>query len=351
MLVESAKPDFMKLQALKDVYKRIQDFKRALDVLAVAMRARPNDMNLSQELKDLGARATLKAGNYEEGDFRKSMRDVAGQKKLMDQDKDIRSLDALTVAINDAEAAYAADPADNSRLTKLVDALRKTEQMEYENRAIELLDAKFKETKQYKYRQQIGQITIAQLARMERTLREEAGRNPGDAEAQKAYRGFLRDRAEQELRIFRETVENYPTDSSARFEMGRRMFLLGQFNDAIPVFQQAQSDPKFKSLARTLLGRAFLEAGYVDEAADTLQGSIADHPTKGDEKSIDMHYWYARALEDKGDFQAALKMYSQVAQWNFNYRDVQARIKRLRSSPPPPTAPVPQGQASAPGAR
>jgi hypothetical protein len=44
-----------------------------------------------------------------------------------------------------------------------------------------------------------------------------------------------------------------------------------------------------------------------------------------------MHYWYARGLEQKGDIQSALRNYSQVAQWDFNYRDVQTRIKQLRS--------------------
>jgi hypothetical protein len=28
---------------------------------------------------------------------------------------------------------------------------------------------------------------------------------------------------------------------------------------------------------------------------------------------------------------AAIKAYSQVAQWDFNYRDVQGRIRRLRA--------------------
>ena len=42
-----------------------------------------------------------------------------------------------------------------------------------------------------------------------------------------------------------------------------------------------------------------------------------------------------RALEAKGDYATAIKQYSQVAQWNFNYRDVQARIKALRAAAKP----------------
>ena len=79
-----------------------------------------------------------------------------------------------------------------------------------------------------------------------------------------------------------------------------------------------------------LLGRSFLNAGYAEEAVDTLRDVIESYAIKGDERSIDMHYWYGRALEGKGDIPTALKAYSQVAQWKFNYRDVQARIKALR---------------------
>ena len=63
---------------------------------------------------------------------------------------------------------------------------------------------------------------------------------------------------------------------------------------------------------------------------DTLRGAIEEYALKGDQKSKEMHYWFGRALERKNDNPAAIKCFSQVAQWDFNYRDVQARIKKLR---------------------
>ena len=72
----------------------------------------------------------------------------------------------------------------------------------------------------------------------------------------------------------------------------------------------------------------------MDEAVDTLKGVIDEYPNRGDATSILMYYYYARALEQKKETATALKAYSQVAQWNFNYLDVQARIKNLRSTAP-----------------
>jgi hypothetical protein len=69
----------------------------------------------------------------------------------------------------------------------------------------------------------------------------------------------------------------------------------------------------------------------VDEAADTLKACMDEYQVRGDDKAKDIAYWYARSLEVKGELQTALRSYSQVAQWDFNYRDVQNRIKKLRS--------------------
>ena len=97
------------------------------------------------------------------------------------------------------------------------------------------------------------------------------------------------------------------------------------------MFQQARQDPKVKVDASIALGRSFLEAGYLEEAIETLQAVIDEYQLKGDDRSKEMYYWQARALEQKGNVDLAIKRYSQVAQWEFTYKDVQTRIKQLRA--------------------
>lgn len=333
------KPDISKYTTLKDVFVAIGDYNRAMDALAVVVRANPADMDLSQEMKDLGTKATIKKGRYEEGDFRSSMRDVDAQKKLLVQDQDIRTLDAMAKPIADAEADFAAEPGDAGKFARLVELLKKTETEEYENRAIGLLDQRFLESKAYKFKQQAGLIRIAQMGRRERALREDLHQKSGDAQALKNLQDFLRYRYEQELAYFRETSANYPTDSASKFETGKRLFLLGQFEESIGVFQDVRNDPKYRADASTLLGRAFLSAQFYDEAVDTLQAAVDAYPIKGDEKAIELYYWLARGFEEQGNIPGAIKTYSQVAQWRFTFRDVQARIKRLRGiNKPPPAA-------------
>jgi tetratricopeptide (TPR) repeat protein len=327
------KNETSKYLALRDTYIALHQWRKATEATQYALATRPNDMDLQREVKDLSARQTMSEGNYESaGDFRGSIRDREGQERLQRLDSDIRTEDQMSTILREAEAEFAADPEEPGKLIKLVDVYSKTDNPEYENKAIDLLNQFYERTKQFRFRLRIGEIRMRQLGRLERSLRERVLKNPSDKAMIKEYKDFLKEKNEQEYAEYTLASENYPTQLDFKYQMARRLFDLERYGEAIPVFQQARQDPKFRVDASVMLGRAFLEAAFVDEAVDTLKVALDDYQIKGDEKSIEMTYWYARSLEEKGEKAAAIKAYSQVAQWNFNYKDVQQRIKRLRST-------------------
>jgi len=325
-------PDGGKFIILKDVYKGLERWRMAAEAAQAAQAVRPNDMELGTEVKNLGALETMHQGGYASASsFRQSVRDMAGQQKLMDADKDIRSEDSLQRAVREAEQEWQADPDEPGKLVKLVDALEKTESPDHENRALELLEEAYKKTGQFRFRQRAGRIKMSQWRRMERSQRSEASAHPDDKDLQQSYEQFRVERLEFELKEYMLWSENYPTDMALRFEMAKRMFELQRYDQAIPVLQHARQDPKLRFEAAMLLGRSFLEAGFGHEAVETFQGAIDEYQLRGSDLAKELNYWQARALEQQGDRDTATKRYSQVAQWDFNYRDVQARIKRLRS--------------------
>ena len=263
------------------------------------------------------------------GSFRESLTKTEEQDRLIQDSKDVQSNENLMKSIADADAGYKADPVDG-KLLRLVELLEKTEDVEHENRAMELLEDAFNRTRQFRFRQRVGKIQIAQMLRSERTFKKAAA-NPQDPQARRDYEEFKKEQLEFELKEYTLWAENYPTDLTLRYLVALRLFALKRYNDAIPVFQQARQDPKVKIDASIALGQSFLEAGYVDEAIETLQGVIAEYELKGDDKSKLMYYWQGRALQQKGNNDLAIKRYSQVAQWEFTYKDVQTRIKDLRN--------------------
>lgn len=326
-------PSASKFIQLKNIYKDLKQWKPAINAGQAALMLQPEDMALNQEIKDLAAMDTMEKGRYgTAGSFRQSMKDVDSQQKLMDANRDVRSVHVLDRMIAEAEAEWQANPHEVGKLMKLVEALIRTEEKQHEDRAIQLLTDAYEKTKQFRFRHNVGRIRLMQLAREDRTRRAAFEADPQNQELRQEYQQFHRARLEEELSEYLLFSENYPTDQTFRYQAAIRLFLLGRYNDAIPVFQHARSDPKFRHEAAIYLGRAFLEMNFVDEAADTLRAGIEEYQLKGDDRSKLMYYWYARALERKGDAEAAAKAYSQVAQWDFNYLDVQARLKRVREA-------------------
>ena len=340
---ESKKPEFDKFIVLKDVYKdmasdtgtppklRPELWKRAQTACHYAAQLHTDDMELQRELKNLGAWATMDEGGYSEGgSFRGSMRDREGQEGLLAQDKDHRDATVMKRLINDAESQYRADPNEPGKLLKLVDALEKTEDPDYENQAIELLTEWYTRTKQFRFRKRIGEINMKQWSRMERSQRHYQDENPNDQQARADFEGFKNEKLEFELSEYRLWAENYPTDMSFRYESAARLFKLKKYDEAIPMLQEAQRDAKFRVRATLLLGQAFYELKFLDEAVDTLSTLIREYKITGDDLSKDMHYWNARSYEERGDGDAALKLYSAIVRMEFNYKDVQVRIRKLR---------------------
>lgn len=326
---DSGKEDIRYYLQLKDGYRQIRRWKEAVEAAQYAVAMKPNDMDLQREQRDLSAMQSMEEGKYDES-FSGSVRDMGKQKELMEDDADIRVGDALTNQIKRAEAEWQAEPNEYGKLLRLVDLLAKSEVPERENRALELLEEAHEKTKQYRFRRNSGDIKVAQLNRMERSLRQQVNKNPTDEKLKKDYAEFVRDKLNQELTIFQEQSAEYPTEAALRFQVAKRLYLLKNFDEAIPALQDVRSDPKFRVEATMYLGISFLEAEFNEEAVDTFKDLIESYSVKGDENAINMYYWYGRALEAKNDVPPALKAYSQVAQWKFNFRDVQVRIKKLR---------------------
>jgi tetratricopeptide (TPR) repeat protein len=337
---DGGKPDVNKFLLLRDVYKKIQQFRLAVEMVSIAVRFKPEDMDLIVELRNLAAQQTMQDAGYDKrGSFRDQVRDMDAQIRLLDADKEVTDIDVLGRMIVDAEKALAAEPNEPGKLNKLIDLLVKTELPKNEDRAAKLLQEWFDRTKQFSFRQRIGQIRIKQRQREERVKHEQHKAAPADAEVRKEYEEIRRKLWEFELSEFAQWVTAYPTELSYRFEMGKRQLFLRQFDEAINNFQLARNDPKHRTDAQIMLGMSFYEAGFLDEADETLGILIRDYPNQESPKFKLANYWRGRVLEQKGQTAEAIKLYSKIFQRESGYKDVSARIRKLHEKPaaaPPP---------------
>jgi tetratricopeptide (TPR) repeat protein len=327
------RPSLQTYLLLKDAYKALGQYDKAVAACQRASRMRPESKELMDECKNLSAELTMSKGRYMvEGDFRQSIRDQETQAKLYAQDRVIKTQDYRLSAVEDARQAYAREPEQPKNVFNLAAALADLETDEAENEAIQLLQDAYVGRHNFSFKERAGLLTIRQIKRKLREVQNHLDAQPPAPEA-KAQEAQLTARlSEVELEHYRLCVENYPTDLVPKYEYALRLMQNQQYNEAIPLFQEAQRDPRRKISAMSKIGSCFFLKGWYADAVDVFTRAIDEHEIKGDGLAKELRYNLARAYEEQGRQELALDVYRKIAQLDFGYKDVSTRVDRLRAA-------------------
>lgn len=339
----TSKPKLEIYKEIAEIYAKHKEFKRACDVLSDAIQLKPEDMQLGSLLNEYAAKDAIEKGKFDQAEsFRESIKDTASTRKLIEEENLVKSTEYLTESLAAAKADYEAKPMELQVINKYLKALQAMDQEEHENVAMEVARKAFEATKIGRLKEEIGTIRMKQFRRNLRMLQEALKANPGDKEMLRQYQELNKERLAYELGEFQERAERNPTDLIVKYELGRRYWDMKKYDEAIVAFQQAQAHPKHRVESMHLLGRSFLIQHMTPEAVETLKHAIDEYDlaSTGDKRSKDLHYWYARALEENNQFAEAVDIYSKVVQWDIGYLDARKRMTDLRAkitqnSPPP----------------
>jgi len=136
----------------------IQAYERAVDALSKLHALKPNDMQISTELRDVAGKLTILKGRYSTADsFRDSVHDTAGQKELHDKERLFQSDERMVELVAAARKRYEADPTDRLAINELASALCRQEDVKSENEAIELLSEAAERTGEYRFKMRAGE--------------------------------------------------------------------------------------------------------------------------------------------------------------------------------------------------
>lgn len=307
-------------------------FEQAVNSLDYLLSRNPSDEMLKDEQRDLSGRLTIARGRYADSEsFQESIRDAGAQKLLHDAERVKQGEETLEALIKAARAEYEQEPTSTAKINALVDALLRTERKAEEDQAIEVLAQAFKDTQTYSFKSRADDIKLRQMRRIVRQLIAKAKETGAEEDRQKAELGRQKYN-EAQAKVYRERVEKYPTDLRMKFQLGRAMFEARQFDEAIPMLQAAQGEPRSRMQARLLLGRAFFEVGAFNQARDVLLETIEMHEQSGDELDKELTYWLGRACEAGDEPAAAREHYGRLLRIDYNYADGDAR-RRLEALP------------------
>ena len=319
---QTKKPSKRILVDLVSAFELARDFSMSVQACDMAIQVDPDDGELRDRMRSLSALYTIDKGKFEEeGDFTKGVDDLEAQQKIQKKDALVKDEEYLLEQIRKCRQDYLENPHVAGKINNAVDALLKIENESYENEAIDILAKAHKDSSAYQFKMRIGDIRIRQMSRRFRQMRD-SGDTAGATEQAKRQLAF-------ELDEYKERCANYPTDLGLKFEMGRRQFLSGQYDEAIASLQTAQRDPRRGLRARSLIGQAFVKKGWLGMAVETFEKALELESTE--EFTMELRYFLGDVLDNMGQLERAQEQFSTVAQLDYNYRDVRQRIENIRT--------------------
>lgn len=323
-----------------DQYSVAHDAFNAMIRVATFWRSQyATSQEAGKAFNDAQSKLTIVKGRFGSSEsFRDSIKDKNSQDDLRDKDRVIQADTRVDELTEKARKEYEADPNTLNKLNAYVDLLTRRERDDDENKAVAVLMTAHDQLRNFSLKVKAQDIQIKQMGRAARKLAAQLQAGAGD-DVKAAARQHKKTQLAFEIAAFEERTREYPTDMKVRFRLGELYFKAKRFDEAIPLFQQAQSDGRHRDRARLFVGLCFFEKGLFNEAVGVLRQAFESHELgMSDDDGKKMNYWLARSLEAAAQKDAAKAIYGALIQIDYNYLDARKRLEDLRGggvSPPP----------------
>lgn len=328
---------------LMRVFSQTGNFKLAVESGEIARQLDPSDGELQASVRNMMAQQTMSSGGFdqagESGGFRKNIRDAQRQAELEASDRLVRTEEEKEKLVEAAKRDLDASPDDPTLIDRYGSELLKRNKPGDLIRAMNHYAQAYQRTKQYRFRQKSGEIQL-RLMRMNLTRQQKlAEQSPDDLDVKSKLDSMRKELDRVETDELRGRVENYPTDLSAKFELGRKLFNIGEYDESIALFQAAQDDPKNRGQVLAYMGRAFQQLeGWENEAIQTLRNAIDMLPDSKSDLGLELRYDLMLALytkakreRERSSAEEADQLAAGIAMQRFNYRDIRDRRGAIKS--------------------
>lgn len=337
--LNSTKKDKKTYIRAMELFREIDAYSQAIGCARMALNLAPGEGPLLSMLKDMEAEKAIADSKLdEEGDFKKSVKNLKEIQDLDEGDKLTHADDKQDEIIDQRRATHLADLEDMDAVEKFVRELVRKGTDSTEEEAIEVLQKTFDATGQYRFKMSIGDIKIKQFRRYLTMFKTKVTEDPDNAAMwQDELDNIRKEQLEFELGEFEERTKNYPTDMRMRFQYGKRLLSLKRYEDAVESFQDSQTDPKLKVPSKEALGVCYIAMEWLDSAIDTLKEGIELYPLKDDDLGMGMRYLLVDALEQQAvkvksldHAREAQQLANEILQVNIRYRDIRDRVENLK---------------------
>lgn len=318
------------------------NYARAIDCWAKIFKLDPLNTEARSKMTQLQAR-TVMEGGY---DSAKSTQEVrSGQHTAYDEARSGRTSGAAAGAVDgpgmsleaDLQRAIRKEPANVQNYLKLADYYKRDKNLE---QAHETFQKALEVSGDPNVREQLEDVELAMLERNLDLAKEAARANPDDETAKKNRVALARELIQRQLEVFSARSERYPKDTSIKFELAKLHMRLQKWGQAIPLLQQASSDPRHEEEVLVALGECFLSEKKTPLAKRQFEKvlpklNLHDHP----DLLKKTRYVLGRLEEEAENYAAAEEHYNEILAIDYEYRDVLKRLEKMQGrgdgGPPP----------------
>ncbi len=309
----------------------------ALDILKaniataqIWLHHHPESSTAPKAQSNASGKQTIVKGRFSKPEgFTQSLKDAEAQHDLHDREKSAHSEKRAHELIERARREWESHRGIPSKLLQLADLMIRNQDDATENEAIKLLSQEHASGGDYIFRQKADDILMRQMNRHRRILLAKLKADPQNPEPRRAIARHAAKQTEVETKIFEARHQQYPSDMRIRFLLATRYFAANRYDEAIPVFQQTQSDGRCGDESRLYIGRCFFEKKFYDQAVGTLRKTLSELPSADSPLAMAIHYWLARSLEASDNLEDAKNAYGNLIQLDYNFLDARQRLEKL----------------------
>lgn len=293
----------------------------ALAMYEQALKIDPRDQESLKARKNLAAEGALASTGIERAtSSRELIRDKEQQRQLERQERLQLSTEEIEEELGELEEKLQESP-DDKKLLRRIARLR--EMSKDLAGALDLVDRLLQlDPADPELQEQAGDLRI----RLQQQMVDKAMKRGDEAAASRAREALAQMRADEARR----RLERNPSDTAARFELGSCLLDAGQVDAAIAELQQAVKDPRKKTEALFLLGRAFQKKDLHDLALAQFQKALESAGTGvlAKEALYEMGEISARI----GNRDEAMRHFTRILEIDIGFRDVAQKVDQLKAS-------------------
>jgi len=314
------------LRKLAHIYVRRNDIQRAMQRYQKILQLRPNDIEASKQMHDLAATESIQVG-WDKGDsFQDKIRDKDKAVRLEQAQKIVRTADEAVDQVTRVKRELDETPDRPLLWAELGDLQRRKNDygaaIEAYQKALEL------DPKNQLYLQKLMDAKLGQYDAGIYEAAKALQAAPADGRLKAELERLQDEKQTFWLEELRRRVDERPTESALRFELGQLYFQLGKVNEATAEFQRIVRDTKFRLPATAMLAKCFALKGLEELAIGQYERAMLEGNLL-EEFGKDVAYNLGTLYEKVGNYAAAEDTYKKVFEVDIGFRDIADKMERV----------------------